>query len=200
MTDSPTYNNKFYCTSVSCIPPFTNLAICPVECTSIYACYDHCDNSSWGFNLIKVYIGDSTTFNDASNTLCGEASHDYTFSTIGVISCNRATTAQYIHFVHWNTNGVDMWIEQLKVFSEEEIGRSVTQVDSNGTYDNAPLPGTVGEIAPEYVNVATTFTASSGNSIVSYKLAAVSDISSILLESSTSSPTIKIVNSVDSSE
>ena len=93
-----------------------------------------------------------------------------------------------------------MWIEELKVLSEEEIGRTVTQVDSNGTYDNAPLPGTVGEIAPEYVNVETTFTATLGNSIVSYKLAAVSDIGSVVLESSTSSPTIKIVNSVDSSE
>ena len=89
LTDSYEYENKESCANAGCNPPFTNLTPCPVnECQSAYNCYIHCDEECR--NFIKVYIGDSTTYNDASTTLCGEASLDYYSAARGVISCNRS--------------------------------------------------------------------------------------------------------------
>ena len=45
-----------------------------------------------------------------------------------------------------------MWLEEIRVLSEQEIGRAVTQVVSNGSVNNPPLKATIGEIPPEYTN------------------------------------------------
>ena len=45
-----------------------------------------------------------------------------------------------------------MWLEEIKVLSEQEIGRAVTYVNSNGTVNNDPLKATIGEIPPEYTD------------------------------------------------
>ena len=75
--------------------------LCPSECnSSIVACYKHCSSNRHSF--VKFYVGDSTTFNDATNTLCGDAVYEYNTLNKGTILCDRATTAAYVHIVAAN--------------------------------------------------------------------------------------------------
>ena len=47
--------------------------------------------------------------------------------------CDRTSTARYIFIVAKTNNDENSKINELKVFSEKEIGRTITNIDYNGS-------------------------------------------------------------------
>ena len=86
-------------------------------------CYKHCSNNVQSF--LKFYVGDSRTFNDASNTLCGDVAFENNTLSKGTILCDRAATAAYVHIVGANNASSRCRFKELKAFTEVEIGRSI---------------------------------------------------------------------------
>ena len=123
------------CEASGCIPPFQNLSSCSsMGCTSVEDCYDSCKTASTLTKVLEVYIGDNPSYSHSSNTQCGEAKYDYRSIGRGPVFCDRSTTARYVFIVKRNTSSSILYLNELKIFAEKEIGRTISSFQIlNGT-------------------------------------------------------------------